>query len=247
MAKTTRTLAQSIARNSGKTCNADGCYRLRDRVGSHCKFHATRIMWYGHWNGRNIKSTEYRYELLQVRTFIKAHVNHPGVHAAIGWLDDWMQALLPATREAAKLAPPAIETMYRLKAHGVTPQRILEEAIAVWLYSSKYPSKLVDDQRLTFAMSWAIGRLAPRNKIQSWTTGRLTAERMKVADLKGIGRRIRDTIGVLCLNVIDALQSQEDHRNQLKLSMAAPFTGVYREPEVTAIDTTYLLNQERAT
>lgn len=239
--------SRSLAKNNGKVCDVPGCGNPRDRIGRWCKHHANKVYNYGHPLGRIVWPTEYAQEKAEVKAFVDQHMSHPGVQAALVWLQDWLDALLPDDPILAKQAPPCIDVFQRLKAHGVTPADILIEATALYHYSMRYPGRLPDDGRLSVAISRAVIKLAPQRIKHYWRSGQDRYEKIKPSDLKTLGKRMRDTIGLLMANVSNAINQVHNAKANLRLALGAPFTGDYAPtPETskaTNVSPTYLFNQ----
>lgn len=183
---------------------------------------------YGHPDGRLIRPKEYESESHEIAEFLKQHSNHAGVVAALSWIDQWQHMSISDDPNEACKQPAGIDTMNRLRAHGVAPLEILTEAAALWLYSYRFPAKLMDDKRLTYAISRAIYNKAPAHKRQSWTSANVFRQRMSADEKNGIGGRIRDTLGLLILNIISTIHARQAAKESIKASFCAPFDAPER-------------------
>lgn len=226
-----------VARNSGNPCKVDGCPYPRHRIGHYCKTHGAAYYNFGHPFGRSIGRTEYATERLEVKEFLTMHSEHPGVVAALQWIDDWMESYVSSDPKLRKMDPPGIDLMRRLKAYGVTPLDVLTTVASLWLYATRYPSKLPDDMRLTYAIGIAVHKLAPAEKKQDWRTGKTRSVLRRGPVVRGVGMRFRDTVGALLINIATSINTRVNAKEKLKLSMAAPF-------DESTISPTYILNTQ---
>jgi hypothetical protein len=217
------TVAQGKDRNRGKQCSHPECYEVRDGVSKWCRYHYRKTRTYGHPDGFHFYKKYYTYERHEASKFLEAHSDHPGVTAALAWINEWMNMTISSDPQEAKTQPPGIDTMARLRASGVTPMGVLVEVAGLWTYSAKYKSKLPDDRRLTVALSRAVYYLAKAHKRQSWTTGELKSQFPNASERDGIGMRIRNTLGVLLNNIVTGIGSQYQAKAEVRATLAEPF------------------------
>lgn len=212
-----------LRRNAGKPCNHPSCSKPRYRISSWCHAHTEAVTKHGHPDGVFIHPNQYATEHHEIAEFIKANLSHPGIVSALQWIDEWQRMTICDDPIERAKQPNGIDAMNRLRAKDITPQQILTEVAAIWLYSYRSPNRLPDDKRLTYAISRAVYNLAPAHKRTSWNTGKVARQRINAGELKGIGGRIRDTIGLLVMNIISTLQARESAKEKIKASFMAPF------------------------
>lgn len=229
-----------VSRNTGNPCKVDGCPYPRHRIGHYCKAHGALNNRFGHPLGRTIHRMEYEMETLEVKEFLTMHSEHPGVLAALQWIDDWMESYVSSDPRLRKQDPPGIDLMRRMKAYGVTPLDVLTTVASLWLYSTRRPSKLPDDIRLTYAIGIALHKLVPAEKLTDWRTGKTRHASRKTPVVRGVGLRIRDTVGALLINIATSINTRVNVKEKLKLTMAAPF-------DESTISQTYILNTTEKT
>ena len=218
------TIKQGEARNSWKQCAHEGCYNRRDSVSRYCLKHYRIRAKYGSPDGRHMYKKYYAQEKLEIQSFLKKHMEHPGIISALKWLSEWQHLTISSDPIEAKAQPAAILVMYRLRVAGVTPLDILTEAASLFLYSRRYPSKLPDNQLLTVAISRAIYYLSPSDKRQNWNSGALQSVAPTAKERDGIGQRVRDVLGRLLMNIIDGMQAEVEAKAAVRDSFSAPFS-----------------------
>lgn len=209
-----------IARNEKKPCNDPACHRHRERVGGFCKMHARARHLYGHPRGRRVAPREYAPERDEVAAFITEHAEHPAIKAALKWLDEWLVGAWSGNR-----ALPSQKELQRLYGHSVTAAAILTEVAAVWLYSSRSPTGLPDDQRLTYALSLSVLALAPRNATPSPSKpGQSNLRRYSADARRDIGQHLRTNLAPLFANLAAAIKHREDQLGGQQAALRMPFT-----------------------
>lgn len=216
-------IAIGINLNAGRQCSHPSCHQPRFRIGAYCEHHSRLVKEYGHPDGRYVSPKEYQHEAHEVAEFLKQNLTHAGVVAALSWIDEWQNMTISSDPDERAKQPAGIDVMNRLRIHGVTPLDVLTEATSLWLYSYRFPSKLMDDKRLTYALSRALYNKAPAPKRELWKSGRIVRQRMLVPERNGIGGRIRDTLGLLILNIISTIHARQAAKESIKASFCAPF------------------------
>lgn len=213
-------IADSIRRNTGRLCSAQGCHMSRTRVSSFCKPHDRATHWYGHPHGKHIDPKLWATELAEASRFIEAHITHRGITQAVAWFDEW---LLDSTKGDTLETPVvAAKDMSRLADKGIEPLQLLKTVAGLWLFAQRYPHSIPDDNRLTVAISLAVLKLAPRyyriDREGKRKPTRYTAEARKL-----IGKRIRDTIGLLIRNIIATIETLPNEKEVFLNNQNLPF------------------------
>lgn len=212
-------IAKAVHDNEQRSCSAPSCTRRRNRVSAFCKYHERRKQSYGHPQGKLIKPAEYVIEKAEARTLLERNAEHEGVVNAIAWLDQWLKD----SGEGYTTLPGA-RHFHRLHSHGVTAFDILVEFAALWLYSTRYPRRLPDDARLTYALAVNVFRMIPLDRIEDWRTGKKRSALPRHGETRDTGQRIRDTLGMLLLNVAEHCERQHELREQQRRAYRAPLS-----------------------
>lgn len=217
-------IADSIRRNTGRLCSAPGCHMSRTRVSSYCAPHNAATHWYGHPQGKHIDPKLWATELAEASRFIEAHITHRGITQAVAWFDEWLSAAQEASSKGGNLDAPVVaaQDMARLADMGIQPLQLLKTVAGLWLFAQRNPHTLQDDNRLTVALSLAVLKLAPRyyriDHQGKRNPTRYTAEARKL-----IGKRVRDTIGLLIRNIIATIETLPNEKEVFKNNQNLPF------------------------
>jgi hypothetical protein len=107
----------------------------------------------------------------------------------------------------------------------VSPTEILVASSALWLYSHRNPTLLVDDERLDYAIGRAVLHLAPR---ESHMVGTPRGTERRYSRIAGktrgtVGRMLRDTLGVMWMRMVDALDSDQKKRQTVREALGSAF------------------------
>ncbi|TAM46257.1 MAG: hypothetical protein EPN55_05815 [Gammaproteobacteria bacterium] len=174
---------------------------------------------------RKIKKKEYEHERKHVVRFLRLHSAHGAVNAAYELAGLWL-------REAEAGQPvPAQEQMARLAAGGVTGAEIIEEVLALWLYSRWHPTGLPDDIRLTKALGTNVLLLVPREASSELTPGGEKKYRRLGALIRAeVGEHIRRVFGVFALNVLTAIERQIRAKQDAAQALRTPFPDPLSTP-----------------
>ena len=163
----------------------------------------------------------YERERRDVTLFLREHQEHPGIQAALAWIGGWLRA-----SSLRDLDQPGQLHAARLDAHGVTPLAILTECGAVWLYSTRNPRTLPDDARLTFAMAYAVLRLAPHDVRRVYHSARSTTVRYATsthAVRTAVGDHLRRTLALLLYRIAETIAARSEQMAAMRDAFAAPF------------------------
>lgn len=216
-----RTIKRRIADNRAP-CACSGCFDARYGVSRYCKPHLRANRTHGHPRGVRISRSDYEAEYREVQRLLRDHAStHTGTQNALALVDKWMQ-------RAARGDSDVIgqRELARLARHGVTAERVLAEAAAIFTYSRRNTHRLPDDQRLDFALANNLLRLAPREERSRYTFRGYVCRRYVSApkdERQKIGQAIRETLGLYLLNVSTALDERARARAIARLSLVAPF------------------------
>lgn len=190
----------------------------RHRISSWCRKHDLIVMTYGHPDGVALLPQDYRQEQKDVSTFLDKHLSHAGVIQSLKWLQEWLDDAASGNKDAI-----ARVNIARLAEKQVSPLDILKAISAVWLYSYRYPRRLPNDTRLSYQLSLACLKTAPRDKYFSPTSGRVWPVRYSSKGKRLIGRRLRETLGLLLENIAVTIEALPDTKEALKTAFNLPF------------------------
>lgn len=200
---------KAVATNSAAACSVTGCSHRRDKMSRYCKAHVTTYRRSGHPEG----SVVYTQELVQprndVRKFLARHNGHPGVVAAVQWLDRSIaNSFIPAGLYA--YSPPemlALEMWHRLKLRGVTGAEVFETLVAMMLLNHRKPDRFHHQEELVTQLGTKLVR-------HRFGTGIAAKEQHRHT-----GRAARRYIGeVVLLNIGVLIQRLVEHLEREKLS-----------------------------
>jgi hypothetical protein len=238
MAPTTP-LGHAKARNESKKCNARGCTEWRHGLDLHCPQHNTAYRRYGHSSGHPIKPANYTPYRKEVLSVFGANESHPGLVAALGAVQQWLQGAA-VDESASKVAPE----LARLVREGVAPRDLLVEACSFWCYLQDNARALPNTRAEDFAMSRAVMALAPRPRrytseaIQKGSTG--YQQRCKFSALDSIGAWLRSVLAFFLANVHEAVSTRDARSlatlQALRAPLASP-TSHYLEQAATTTNT----------
>lgn len=177
---------------------------------------------HGHPDARDIPAKEYRGEVGAVRALLTENASHPGLVAALRFLDALMQNARAGEglSDKAQTFPSAPEVA-RLARHGVQPLDILATLFGCLYWQGQHPRALPDDRARDFALSRAVLKLAPRAVRQG--KGGQRYDRPKFAALEHLGRFLRQELASLYPMVSQALDTQEEQQRAALAAMRAPF------------------------
>ena len=226
----------SVARNVGRPCMVRGCTRRRHQIGLHCHAHSRARNQHGHPLGRRIRPSEYATERKEVSTFLDQHQDHAGVQVALSFLQQWLDE---ARRDAAAEVP-ARSHLVRLSVSGVTPQDILREAAAVWLFSTRQSRTLPDDERLTYALGLAVLHLAPFAQGSRWVPGRGPTKAYRPPNgtaRREAGEHLRNSLGPLLFNIATALDARKLASERTRSLLREPFPSASSSTTPTTTST----------
>jgi hypothetical protein len=153
--------------------------------------------------------------------FLKQHSEHPGVKAALRFLDEWLEA----GAEGRKV--PAQRQAKRLKVHGVTALDLLLRIMAVWLYQVRRPNRVPDKGLiLDLELAHAVLLCAPFTTKGPEILGRRTKINLgkpRPAERKELARWIRSTFAPLLDNAAHAMNETVRKKAERYRSLSEPF------------------------
>jgi len=219
MPRTLGQMAAVAARRKHEPCAVAGCSKNRIGIAMHCEAHAKRKARYGHPEGQPIAQKDYLEESQEVATFLMNQAAHPAVISALAWLSKWLEEAREGKAEVGQ------KIMGRVRGRLITPEAILTEIAAVFIYSKHYPFRLPDDQRLTFAYARNVARLGtfeyrsygpPDNRSK-------TMRHPSPIELRATGERIRLNLSRFLVNLSQGLNAKTEELKKFKDDLGTPF------------------------
>jgi len=201
-----RSIKQSIMNNERRQCSARGCTNQRYRIGAFCYACGRRKWYWGHPEARQILKDDYAYEKQLVTEVISKNPEHPGIQDVITFLDKYLEEAhkghpVRFARHAARL--------YEKGAKGID---ILIELSAIYLLSFRFHTKVKGDDHLIYLLGSKFLRFKP------------CPGKLKGPEHKAAGEFIRDTIGILLLNITMAAEKLEQQKDQNLTNMKRTLT-----------------------
>lgn len=216
---TIQELVQGNHRKSHLPCSHPGCTRNRKGLSSLCHSHYANQRKYGHPNGRPLKHGEYQREFDTVGLFLEAFKDHPAITSATALFNTW---LTEASLGKSVVGRKSWELLYR---KGATPDRLLHQVLAVWLYSLREPRRLPDDKRLSYALTREMIKTVGFARKSYGDSYSETVVQPSVEDLTSIGEKIRLTLVKVFINMVAYLDAKQQEANQAALNLSVPFSN----------------------
>lgn len=207
--------------NTRKKCKLDSCYMPRVGFTGYCNYHERNAYWHGHPLSKLTKPKEYEGDKEAVAELFRDNSQHAGLLSATAWADQWL-----ADSVAGRASAVAPMEMSRLAAHGVKGLDVVTECAALWLLSTRHPSRLQDDIRLTYAMGNGVLRLAPLEKRSIWRGTRIGKFRSYQPPGKTrrlIGEHVRSVLGHFLMNVSQAVLAKAAEADERQVALSTPF------------------------
>jgi hypothetical protein len=211
-------LAQRKAANQARPCCHPGCPRHRRSVGLFCNVHEANANRWGAPDAKYLRPSRMNAQRRSIRAIALANPTHPGLRDAIRIVESWL-------RSRGEFTAPGRTLLHkeRLLAAGVTPLDVIVELGAVRRY---FDENRLDDSgdRLAFAMSQALLRLAPQATAVSERTGRPFKVRYnRPTVLREVAPPLMARIGVLIYGLAAAVDEQERRSGEFRERLATPF------------------------
>jgi hypothetical protein len=211
-------------------CSVWACTKHRHGTGKYCAMHKKRVQRYGHVSGKQIRASRYTREREDVLSLLTANPEHEGIKVGLAFLRDYL------TRASRFERVPGVVKLQRSVAACMESGRTLEDlardvlvtSSALWLYSTRWPSDLPDDVRLTVALARGV-------LVQGHGYAGVSDQHVDGPDLKDIGLHLRRHIGLLLLNIAhvieDAKQAAERNRRALSRPLMPTCAYTQEAPE----------------
>lgn len=211
----TEPIHNSMNRNTGKKCKANGCYNLRRNLGGYCKTHFRKAYLYGDPHGKTLLTRDFNREIEEVNEFIDENLAHPAVIASCNYLQAWL--------DTASIGKPCICGIEVSRvASEATAIDILKATSALWLYAERNPCRFKDDQSLTYQLGITFLKCA-RYKVTVSYNGKLQAIPPNGKARRAIGQHLRNTLGIFYMNLVSAFKTREDAEVKLRKDLYVGF------------------------
>jgi hypothetical protein len=166
---------------------------------------------------------EYEQERKEASRFLKLHHDHPGIRSARDWLGNWLDASASGDKDQV-----ASVHMARLKRYAISPEAILAEVAALWVFAQRNPTTLPDDVRLTIALAIGVLFLCPRERTKTYhyrSGPRRVYADSTSTERRVLGEQLRKTLALLLLNITGAIEAQHAQHEAQRATFALPFSS----------------------
>ena len=207
----------TINKNQLLRCSVPGCPYLRHRLYNVCLKHQAQKVHFGDPRSRAIQKRELKGVRDEVISLVERNeTTHAGLQNAISWFERWMK-----DASENKHGVPGCKHIRRLYEHGVSSRELLITCGAVWLFSYRFPHRLPTEKALTFALAHQIMKLMPLEYTIT-RNGKKRAKLMSRRERQEIGEYIRQSLGLLFVNIVKSLDEREERERNFKNQMAKP-------------------------
>lgn len=227
-------------RNAQKVCQAKGCTENRVGLNAYCTRHNNLYRKYGHPHARPIRASRYAPYRQHVSVILEANSAHPGMVSALDYITQYL-AQATQNEDSSKAAPE----LARIVRYGVSPRQFLIELCAIWCFIQDNPRTLPDTRSEDFALSHAVGHLAPRPRMITraaelkGSPGHIV--RAKFKQLDSIGSHLRTVLGYFLVNIAEAVQTRDTRAAETVQQLRAPLvipTAVYLAEQALKVTAT---------
>jgi hypothetical protein len=130
----------SLLANTAKVCAMNGCEKPRFKLAKHCRMHDERRRRWGTPRSRCWRSGDINTYADVAEDFITANAEHPGIAAAVQWLDAVLEDA--GKKIGQPLATgPVTKVFGRLNLAGIEGQALLIRCVAVTLHLTELPER----------------------------------------------------------------------------------------------------------
>lgn len=223
--------------NESKPCSLKGCPKSRRGLSPYCVTHASRVAAYGTADGASAHPRFYKVETSIVRDFFHRNAEHKAVLAAGQFFSDWLRGASLGDKV------PGMKEFAHLSENGVTGTSCLESATALYLFSRWHPEKLPGGVRLIFALALAVLRVAPPKRVGvGWKEKGYRGKGVRqfayrwipTTARRAIGEQIIGHLGAFFVNVVVAIEQEEEAANETRKALATGFTTTGGNPPTGA-------------
>jgi hypothetical protein len=209
----------TIQQNQSKPCSVSGCSSRRHRLYNVCLKHHAHKANFGHPKASAIQKKELRGVRAEVSSLVERNEStHVGMKNAISWFERW---LTDATD--GKQGVPGRKHIQRLATYCVSARELLTTCGAVWLFSYRNAHRLPTEKALAFALAHQIMKLIPL-EYSTTSSGKRRAKLLSKREREDIGEYIRQSLGVLFVNMVKTINGKEEREMDFKNQMAKPLS-----------------------
>ena len=209
-----------LNKNLRRPCAVSGCPDKRDRIGKYCKYHDRKQRTFGSPLGRKVKRYEYKAESKVCADFVAENQEHPAIKLAQEYLKQWIEH--GATHPSATAFN---KTLKRLHDHYVTPQDILSECAALWLFD-QYRKLFKSKEEMVMGLGGLVYWLAPvpfRHYTASTGTKVWRYQRLPTKTKRQLGNDLHSMLCPVLINISRAIIKREEEKAQEKRDLHLPF------------------------
>lgn len=133
-------MAEGLAANKKRRCEARHCFRSRHKVSRYCREHATRYWETGHPVALNIGRRMWRPYVRQAKAFVDHHLieGHPTVAEAVRWITREITAAESPSRFNDPVMLGYWAALLRVHRSGIEATELLARLIAGELADDRY-------------------------------------------------------------------------------------------------------------
>lgn len=214
-------------------CAVEHCFRPAQGIGKFCQQHDKRMEQTGDPQGRTIRKSQLAPYVRTVQAFIGRHRDHPGIVAALAWLEDIIQAAPRGTPPLRTSTPPPIRValwLSRLKAQGIAPVDVLTVVAAMHLLRDSEPRAFATDRHFRHQTVIRVLRLIPGTpKTPRLGSHGRNYSRITVGVREHLGGQLLARLGLLCLNIARSIDAAVPAAPSFVAGSAEPFTPTNTE------------------
>jgi hypothetical protein len=168
-----------------------------------------------------IKRIEYRNEWNETAQFLETNREHPAVIAATQFIKTWIDAAILRT------TVPGRAHLIHLYDSGVTPLEIVQEILAISLFSYRRQDILPFGEPFRVALAYSVFRLAGSLKRTKYDSATGKSKTYTAAFSGGLRRKVgqflRENLWTFIGNAIESMQKTLAAHEALQLAMSKSF------------------------
>lgn len=209
--------AVEMRRQRGDVCAATGCGRPLTNIGKLCGNHGRALQRQGHPTTKGITKGQLKPYRERASIFLSEQQGHPGVKAAVEWLDGMIaaQTFSPPPHLRRKY-PTAVRTaiyLNRLRDHEVTGFSVLATMIGLYLYQARDPKRFpIDDGTfIRFQVGRTVLKLAPVPTVRKTQRGTVVTadEAIPFGVCLTVANALLTPLGSFVVKCVSQIQAQD--------------------------------------
>lgn len=212
---------KAVSRNQSQQCKVQGCRHNRRYLSGYCSHHSYRACNWGSGTALALHPKEYRYHKALVTDLLEKNKDHTGVQQAIQFFENWMR------QASMELQVAGSYELSRMHYTLVTGLDCLIESAAVWcFYWWDHTGRWDTGQPLTYMLGHRVMSLAPQEVLGDYVDSngkkRTRKKTFKGTTRRAVGKRIRDNLGILFMNIMKTLEKNEEEEKAMKSQLREP-------------------------